>query len=160
MIGEPSLHRCNLAIRQQCYNPPSLQITDDCSLAMILAEGPIINAGDAQRLGPRAGSSPNDPQQGIITHRQHQSLGEACCRPATERKTQIMDDIFQPRCSARPHRDNVVTEPLGENPPTAMRDLTNEPPRDHPEAYLSARAGQIRDSSDVSAMNSARRRPA
>ena len=95
------------------------------------------------------------PVNGIIAHGQHQSLGEACCRPTAERQAQMMDDAFQPRCLARPQRHYVVTEPLGENPPMAMRDLTNEPPRDHPQVYLSARTGQIRDLSGVSAMNSA-----
>jgi hypothetical protein len=41
-----------------------------------------------------------------------------------------------------------------------MRHLTNEPPRDHPQAYLLAGARQIRDLSMVSAMDSARSRPA
>jgi hypothetical protein len=41
-----------------------------------------------------------------------------------------------------------------------MRHLTNEPPRDHQEAYLLARRRQIRDISMVSAMDSARSRSA
>jgi hypothetical protein len=53
----------------------------------------------------------------------------------------MMDDAFQPRCSARPHWDDVVTEPLGENPSATMRDLADKPPRDHPETDLPARAG-------------------
>jgi len=78
MVGKPSLHRCNLAIEQQPHDPPSLQIANDCSVAMVVPEGPIINAGDDQRLGPQAGASPDNPQQSVIAHRQHQSLGEAC----------------------------------------------------------------------------------
>ena len=42
------------------------------------------------------------------------SPGEACCRPPAKRKAQMMDDAFQPCCSARPQWDNLVTEPLGE----------------------------------------------
>jgi hypothetical protein len=160
MFGKPSPHRCNLAIGQQRYDPPALQIADYCSVAMVPPEGPVIDAGNGQRLGPRAASSPNDPQQGIIAHGQHQSLGEACCRPTAERQAEMMDNAFQPCCSARSQRHHVVTEPLSENPPMAMRDLTNEPPRDQPQLYLSARARQIRDLSGISAMNSARRRPA
>jgi len=72
----------------------------------------------------------------------------------------MMDDAFQPCRPARPGRQNIVTEPLGENPSATMRDLTDEPPRSHSKPYLSARAGQIRHLSGVSAMNSARRRPA
>jgi len=79
---------------------------------------------------------------------------------STERQAQMMDDAFQPGCSAWPHRDDILTEPLGENSPTTMRNLAQEPSRDHPQTYLPTRAGQVRDLSGVSAMNSARRRPA
>ena len=72
----------------------------------------------------------------------------------------MVDDAFQPCCPARPDWDNIVAEPLGKNSPPTMRHLTDEPARDHPEAYLPARAGQIRDLSGVSTMDSARRRPA
>ena len=84
------------------------------------------------------------------------SPGEACCRPPAKRKAQMMDDAFQPCCSARPQWDNLVTEPLGENPPTAMRDLTQVPPRVYLEAYWPARTWQVCDLSDVSVMDSAR----
>jgi hypothetical protein len=72
----------------------------------------------------------------------------------------MVDDAFQPRRPARPGCENIVTEPFSKNPPPTMRHLTNEPPRDHQEAYLLARRRQIRDISMVSAMDSARSRPA
>jgi hypothetical protein len=41
MFGKPSPHRCNLAIGQQRYDPPALQIADYCSVAMVPPrEGP------------------------------------------------------------------------------------------------------------------------
>jgi hypothetical protein len=160
MLRKPSPHRCNLAVGQQRHDPPPLQIADNCSVTVIPPEGPVINAGNDQRLGRRAGSSPDYPQQRIVAHGQHQSLGETCCWRTAECQAQMMDDAFQPCCSARPHRHDIVTEPLSENPPMTMRDVTDKPPRDHSEAYLPARAGQIRDLSGVSAMNSARRSPA
>jgi hypothetical protein len=64
------------------------------------------------------------------------------------------------RRPARPGCENIVTEPFSKNPPPTMRHLTNEPPRDHQEAYLLARRRQIRDISIVSAMDTARSRPA
>jgi hypothetical protein len=127
---------------------------------MVLAEGPVVNAGDDQGLRSQAASSPNNPQQGVIAHRQHQSLGEARCRSAAECQPQMVDDAFQPCRPARPGWENIVTEPFSKNPPPTMRHLTNEPPRDHPQAYLLAGARQIRDLSMVSAMDSARSRPA
>ena len=60
----------------------------------------------------------------------------------------MVDDAFQPCRPARPGRENIVPEPFSKNPPPTMRHLTNEPPRDHPEAYLLACTGQIRDLSD------------
>src|SRR5882762_5272672 len=121
------------------YDPPRLQIAHDCPVAMVLAEGPVVNAGDDQRLRSRAGSSPNNPQQSVVAHWQHQSPGEARRRPAAECQPQMVDDAFQPCRPARPGRKNIVTEPFSENPPPTMRHLTNEPPRDYQEAYLLAR---------------------
>jgi len=72
----------------------------------------------------------------------------------------MVDDAFQACRPARPGWENIVTEPFSKNPPPTMWHLTNEPSRDHPQAYLLARARQIRDLSMVSAMDSARSRPA
>jgi hypothetical protein len=104
MRREPSPHCCNLAVGQQRHDPPPLQIADDRSVAMVLAEGPVINAGNDHRLGWRTGSSPDNPQQGIVAHGQHQSSGETCRRTAAERQTQVMNDAFQPCRPARSDR--------------------------------------------------------
>lgn len=160
VVGKPSPHRCNLAIWEQGYDPPPLQIAHDCSVAMVLAKSPVVNASDDQRLRSRAGSSPNNSQQSIIAHRQHESLGEARCRPAAECQPQMVDDAFQPCRPARAGRENFVPEPLSENPPPTMRYLANESSRGHAEAYLLTPTWQIGDLSVVSAMDSARSHPA
>src|SRR3984885_9241352 len=105
----------------------------------------MVLAEDDQGLRSQAGSPPNNPQQGVIAHRQHQSLGEARCRSAAECQPQMVDDAFQPCRPARPGCENIVTEPFGENPPPTMRYLANKPSRNHAEAYLLAGTGQIRD---------------
>jgi hypothetical protein len=51
MIREPSLECCDFAIRQQRYDPPPFEITDDRPIAMISANGPIIDADHIQWLG-------------------------------------------------------------------------------------------------------------
>ena len=84
MVGKPGPHRRSLAIWKQGYDPPPLQIAHDCPVATVLAEGPVVNAGDDQGLRSPATSSPNNPQQGVIAHRQHQSPGEARRRSAAE----------------------------------------------------------------------------
>jgi hypothetical protein len=72
----------------------------------------------------------------------------------------MVDDAFQPCRPARPGRENIVPEPFSENPPPTMRYFANEPSRDHAEAHSLACTWQIRDLSVVSAMDSARFRPA
>jgi hypothetical protein len=141
MAGKPRSHRRDLAIRKQRHDPPSLQITHDCSIAVVLSERPVINTGNDERIGAWAGSSADHPQQGIVAYRQHQPLSEARRRPAAECQTQMVDNIFQPCRPARPHWDNAVAEPLGENPPPTMRYLTDEPARNHPKAHFPAGAG-------------------
>src|SRR6185437_15288608 len=95
-----------------------------------------------------------------VAHRQHQPFGEARGRPAAERQTQMVDDIVQPCCPARPDWENIIAEPFGKNTPPAMRHLTHEPAGDDPEVYWLARARQIRNPSAVSTMDPARCRPA
>jgi len=119
---------------------------------MVLAEGPVVNARDDQGIRSWAASAPNNPQQSVIAHRQHQSSGEARCRSAAECQPQMVDDAFQPCRPARSGRENIVTEPFSKNPPPTMLNLTNEPSREYQEAYLLARRRQIRDLSMVSAM--------
>jgi hypothetical protein len=65
-----------------------------------------------------------------------------------------MDDVFQPSRPATSKRDDIISEPLCEDPPAAMRHLTREPPREQSEAHLSARRRQIGDVPDVPAVNS------
>src|SRR6202048_1180770 len=96
----------------------------------------------------------------LLPGRIHHPPAEARCRSAAECQPQMGDDACQPCRPARPGWENIVTEPFSKNPPPTMRHLTNEPPRDHPQAYLLARARQIRDLSMVSAMDAARSRPA
>jgi hypothetical protein len=127
---------------------------------MVLTECPVINAGNDQGLRPQAGSSPDDSQQGVVAHWQHQPLGETCCRLAAERQTQMMDDIFQPCRPARPGRENIIAEPFGKNLPPTMPILANEPPRDNPKLNFLPGAGQIRHLSGISTMNSLRHCPA
>jgi hypothetical protein len=158
MIGEPGSNCRDLAIWKQGYDPPPLEIADNRSVAAIASKGPIVDADDGQRIGSSGRPPSYNPKQRIVADRQHQPPREARCWPAAKCQPQMVDDAFQPCRPARPGRENIVSEPFSENPPP--RYLANEPPRDHAEAYLPACTGQIRDLSVVSAMDSARSRPA
>jgi hypothetical protein len=156
MIGEPRSNCRDLAIWQQGYDPPPLEIADNRSVTAIASKGPIVDADDGQRIGSSGCPPSYNPKQRIVADRQHQPPGEARCWSAAECQPQMVDDAFQPCRPARPGGENIVPEPFSENPPPTMRYLANKPPRDHAEAYLLAGTGQIRDLSVVSAMDSSR----
>jgi len=44
-----------------------------------------------------------------------------------------MDDVLEPRCSARPERNDILSEPLREDPSAAVRHLAPEPSSDQSE---------------------------
>jgi hypothetical protein len=160
MVGKPSPHRrrsrdLEAGLRSAIFPDRTRLFRSGGS-----CESPVINADDDQRLRFRAASSPNNPQQSVVAHRQHQSLGEARCRPAAECQPQMVNDAFRPCRPARPGRENIVPELFSENPPPTMRYFANEPSRDHAEAYLLACTWQIRGSSGVLVMDSARSHPA
>lgn len=120
MLGKPSLHGGRFPVRQQGHDRPSLQITYDCPVTVIPAEGPVIDTHNHQRIGWHHGSSSHDPQQGVVADGQHEWLGKACFRSSAECQAQMMDNALQPRRATRPDRDNMVSEPLGKNLPAAM----------------------------------------
>lgn len=155
-LESQSLHGGRFPIRQQRHDPPSLQITYDCPVTVIPAEGPVIDTHNDQRIGWHDGTPSHDPQQGIITNGQHESLGKACCRSSAECQAEMMDNALQPRRTTRPDRNNMVSEPLSKDLPAAIRHVPNEPPCDHSDAYLLAGAGQIGNLSKVATVNSAR----
>ncbi len=83
--GQPSLHRRDLAIREQRHDLSPLQIADNRAVTMVSAKSPIIDASNRWSLSWWAGSSPHDAQQRVIADRQHESLGEAGRRPGAKR---------------------------------------------------------------------------
>ncbi|ESY77166.1 hypothetical protein X739_33350 [Mesorhizobium sp. LNHC220B00] len=97
MVGEPGLDGGNLTIRQQCHDPPPLQITDDRAVTMAATEGPIINADNFERICLQTGPSPHHPQQRVIIDRDHQPLRKTGRRPAAERQPKMMNDTLQSR---------------------------------------------------------------
>ena len=89
-------------------------------------------------LARHHGSSADDPQQGVVADGYHEPLGKACSRSSAERQAQMMDDAFEPRRSARPGLNNIISEPLGENPSATMRHLAGKPSSDQPELHRPA----------------------
>jgi hypothetical protein len=109
---------------------------------MVAAEGPVINADNAERIGSHAASPSHHPQQSIIADRHHQPLGNACGRPAAERQPQVVNDTFQTRGPAGSLRDNPVIKPFGKYPSSTERCTTDEASRGQSKLNLLARTRQ------------------
>jgi hypothetical protein len=93
---------------------------------MVPPESPVIDADNDQRLGRHRRSSTDHPQQSVVADRQHESFGQACRWPSAKSQPQMMDDVFEPRCSARPERNDSLSKPFREDPSATMRRLTSE----------------------------------
>jgi hypothetical protein len=126
-------------IGQQGNDPPTLQIAHDGPVPTVSPERPVIDTHNKQWIRRHRRPPADHPQQGIVADRQHEPLGEACCRSAAERQPQVMDDVFEPCRPTPSKRNDVFSEPLRKDPPAAMRHLACEAPREQSEAHLSAR---------------------
>jgi len=58
------------------------------------------HAIDRLWLGLRLTALPNDPQQRIVAHLQHQPLGQTCRWSATKGKPEIVDNAIVTCCPA------------------------------------------------------------
>jgi len=117
-------------VGQQGNDPPTLQIAHDGPVPTVSPERPVIDTHNKQWIRRHRRPLADHPQQGIVADRQHEPLGEACCRPAAERQPQVMDNVFEPCRPTPSKRNDVFSEPLREDPPAAMRHLACEAPRE------------------------------
>ena len=65
-----------LSIGQERHDTPPFQIADDRPVAMVAAEGPVVDTDHAQRSDVSSCTTPDDAQQRIVADRQHEPLGE------------------------------------------------------------------------------------
>lgn len=124
VLRQPRLNGRRFPVGQQGNDPPTLQIAHDGPVPTVSPERPVIDTHNRQWIRRYRRPPADHPQQGIVADRQHEPLGEACCRPAAERQPQMMDDVFEPCRPTPSKRNDVFSEPLREDPPAAMR-----PPR-------------------------------
>jgi hypothetical protein len=98
----PSPHRCNLAIEAGLRSAASTDRTQ-----LFRSDGSCEKPSrqyQRRSEAPFAGRS----RVSLLTGRQHQSLGEARCRPTAECQPQMADDAFQLCRAARPGREGIV----------------------------------------------------
>ncbi|ANV23037.1 hypothetical protein BA939_26765 [Rhizobium sp. S41] len=119
LVREPGLGRRRLPIRQESNGFAPFQIADDGPIALISSPRPVVDTDHGGWDKARTAASPHDAQQRIVADRQHQPFGKGGRWPATQCKSEMMDDVVKPGGSPRRRRENVSVEALGEDSPTA-----------------------------------------
>jgi hypothetical protein len=128
MLAKPRFGGRLFAVGQQGHHAPTFQIADDGAVAVVAAEGPVINADHGQRPCSRQSSSTYDAEQGVVADRQHEPLGEPGTGPAAHRQAEMMDDLLEPPGAPGPLGQHRRAEPFGEHLALAARYAAPEPP--------------------------------
>ncbi len=153
MSSKPGLGSRWLTIRQQRDDPAPFQIADDAGISVIAPPSPIINADDPKRVSWRTATASDHAQQCILTHWQHQSFCEACCRSPAKRETEVMDDSVQPRRAPGRWSQRPFGEPLSEDLVPAQDGIATEAASGHQKLYDPPRDRQISHASSIPAMD-------
>jgi hypothetical protein len=93
-----------------------------------------------------------------VTHRHEQAAREALSWPATQREAEMVNQAFQPRCSASEGAGNRRIRTLHENPQTAIGHEATEPACDLDPNWFSLRR-QVREQALVPALDTVRPLP-
>lgn len=67
VVGKPTLDGRDLAVRQERQDLPSFEIADDRPIAVVAAEGPIVDADDARPFRRADGAPTYDSEQSVVT---------------------------------------------------------------------------------------------
>ena len=116
---QPGLCRRGLTIGKERDCPAPLQIADQRAVTSVASPRPVVDPDCGGRDKAWAAPTSNRPQQRVLADRQHQAPGQARGGASAQRQAEIMDDVIQPRCAARPWRQEVGVKPLDEDPTTA-----------------------------------------
>lgn len=113
MLPEPSRSRRRFAVGQKRHRPASFKIADDGPVRMVAPPGPIGNADYVQTVRRQATASTDNPQQGVVAHRNHQPPRKACRRSASQRQSKMVDNEIEPGCPSCGRRQDRFAETLG-----------------------------------------------
>ncbi len=153
MGGEPRCDGCSFAVRQQRYNPPPFEIDDDRPIAMVATESPVIDTSHDQGLPSWMGMPAHNPKKSVVAYGHHEPRRESRRRTSAQRKTEVMDEAFQPCGSSRTGGEIGLVEALGEDASRACRRLATKAARHDTKMDGASRTGKVRDLPDVTAMD-------
>jgi hypothetical protein len=82
LTGEPRLRCSRLAVWQQCDRLASFKVANDRSVALVSPPRPVVDPHDRRRGEERATAPSDDTKKRVVTHGEHQPLGETRSRAA------------------------------------------------------------------------------
>lgn len=128
----------------------SLDITADLRDSSI---GPVYRDRGSPLIVLCDDASTNHPQQGVVTHRHHQSRRERCRRSAAERQTKMVDDRIEPLSTATVTSQHALIELFAEDAATAQDGVAPKATRHNLQFYAPSAQWQVRRPAQVSALN-------
>lgn len=84
VLLQPSLCGGLLAVWQERDDAAAFEIADQGAVAVIAPPGEVVDADDAERIGPCGRPTADDAQERVATDGQPEALGEARTGPTTE----------------------------------------------------------------------------
>jgi hypothetical protein len=114
MVCQPRFNSGGLAIRQKVNHTATLQIADDAAVPVTSPPSPIVDPNDAQPLVIAGSVAPDDAEQSVFAHRQHQPPRQRRGGTAAQSKPEMADDFLKPRSAPRRPGSHRCTDWLGE----------------------------------------------
>ena len=156
MLPQPLRERRRLAVGQQRYRPPSLQVDQHRAVGMTLAQRPVVDAEDQGCHLHWQGRCPDQPQQRVARGRHAQPPAQTSTSRPTEGKAGHGQPLGQPSRPACPGCDHP-RQPLREDPPRAADMVAEQPTHTQPQPDRVAAPGQIRQGAAIAAVHASGR---
>lgn len=142
-----------LAVGKHVDDLAPLQVANDAAVAMPALPRPVVNADHPRCWPRRRRPGPDGPQERVLAHRHQQAPGEPLAGTAAERQAEMMNDGLQPRRAPDVGGDDVLAEPLGEDRLRADFVAASEPPHRERDTDAPAVGREIREGSNVVAVD-------
>ena len=107
----------NLPVGQQRNNPSALKVAHNRAVAVVAAEGPVVDADNTQWFGVLTRAAANNAEQRVVAHRYHQALGDAGGRSSAQRQAEVVHKTVHASRAARPGSGDAIAKALGEDLP-------------------------------------------
>jgi hypothetical protein len=87
-------------------------------------EGKVIDADDRELIVLFGDASMNHPQERVVAHRHHETIGESCSRSASRRQTKVVDDRLEPLSATTVTGEDAIIELFAEDTSIAQDSVT------------------------------------